>query len=184
MNRISAYSESGTLLFEAPRTLDIPSDVFGLLFVVVVGVGLHASAGHHIIVQAWGVGIIALVIFNWLWDFAGIEQLTVTPSVLIRCRMLLGVSKTTIYEMEKIRGPHFLPSRIPTKTKRVATQSALGFFVGGKRIAVCGRITEPQARQFISSIIRQYPELASVWGRYDEGEPMPEPGPSPHIFPE
>jgi hypothetical protein len=107
--------------------------------------------------------------YHWLWNLAGREELEFTPFMLTSRRILFGVARTRTFEMSRITNPHFVESRKRGMSGR--TPSGLGFYYDGKTVRLCDHVTQAEATALVSEVIKQFPQHAERWGRYDERMP-------------
>ena len=108
----------------------------------------------------------AFMLYRWLWNLGGKEELEFTTSELTYRRLLLGFSWTRVFNMDKIADPRYVP---PQQKGRSFRPSGLGFSYDGQQVKVCDQLTQEEANQIVAAAIQQFPELGGRWGRYTEG---------------
>jgi hypothetical protein len=106
------------------------------------------------------------MVYRWLWNLSGKEELMFTTSELTYRRILFGISRARVFMMDGITDPHFVAPRTRGMTY---TPSGLGFCYAGKQIRVCDQLTQQEANEVVKAVVRQVPELSERWGRYVEG---------------
>jgi len=106
------------------------------------------------------------MVYHWLWNLSGKEELEFTTSELIYRRLLLGISRTRVFVMDRITDPRFVP---PQQRGRSYTPSGLGFSYDGEQVRVCDQLTQEETNQIVTAAVQQLPELADRWGRYING---------------
>lgn len=108
--------------------------------------------------------------YRWLWNLVGREELEFTASALTSRRVLFGISRTKVFQMDKITSPRFVIStrRGPMSGR---TPSGLAFSYEGKIFRLCDDVTQAEATALVSEIIRQLPQHAECWRRYEKGMP-------------
>jgi hypothetical protein len=112
-------------------------------------------------------GIVTVfMIYHWLWNFSGEEELIFTISELTHRRVLFNISRTHVFIMDRISDPHFVPARTKGKTY---TPSGLGFSYDGQQVRVCDQLTQDEANEIVKAVVGGFPELADRWGTYAVG---------------
>jgi hypothetical protein len=112
--------------------------------------------------------VIGLGAYVWLWQLGGNEKLEFTDSTLTWKRTLLGISRNRIFRMNRIDNPHFENSRSRGKSR---TPSGIGFSYEGKALRVGDHLTQRDAKEIVTAVLRQLPELGQYWGAYTAGLP-------------
>lgn len=107
--------------------------------------------------------------YLWLWNLGGREELEFTDLTLTSRRILFGIARTRTFEMSRIADPHFVGSRSRGMLGR--RPSGLGFSYDGRTFRLCDHVTQAEATALVSEVIRQFPQHAERWGRYDAGMP-------------
>jgi hypothetical protein len=107
-----------------------------------------------------------LMVYEWLWNLNGKDELKFTTSELIHRQILFGLSRTRVYMMGRITDPHFVPLRTRGMTH---TPSGLGFSYDGRQVRVCNQLRQKEANEIVAAMIQQIPELNERWGSYVGG---------------
>ncbi|MGB0036506.1 MAG: hypothetical protein WBP79_13635 [Candidatus Acidiferrales bacterium] len=168
MERYSAHSEPGKLLFRSPRVFNI---ALFLLIPLIAALIIYSLIfpSHPILLamKVWDWIFLTVLAIAWLRNWKGKSELQFTPTELIHRDLLFGLSRTKRYKMSDIRDPRFVISTEGRHGKR----SGIGFDYHGREIRVCPDIAQPEAKEIVAAVLQQFPELAPVWGRYVEGVP-------------
>jgi len=131
--------------------------------------GLHQKQQPGLFFEAWSAVFGAFLVCVWVWNLTGREELEFTPRELRYRRVWFGrFARTKVYEAHRMSAPHFLVR--PWRHHRIRT--AIGFTYTGKEIRVCDGIRQPEAKAVADAVLRQFPELAPIWGRYAAGVPI------------
>lgn len=118
-----------------------------------------------LVITAFGLFSIFMV-YRWLWNLSGKEELEFTASRLTYRRLLLGFTRTRVFTMDRIADPHFIPSE---QKGRSYIPSGLGFSYDGEQVRVCDQLTQAEANQIVAAALKQFPELGDRWERYVGG---------------
>jgi hypothetical protein len=114
-------------------------------------------------------GVLTLtLVYAWLWNLGGKEQLEFTPSVFTSRKNLFGISSDRVFSMRRIDRPHFENSHRRGKSR---VPSGIGFSYQGRHFRFGDHLTQREAKEIIAFILAQLPELCSCWGNYEEGLP-------------
>jgi len=116
-------------------------------------------------------GILSIAFAHqWLWNLGGREELEFTAPTLASRRVLFGMSRTKVFQMDRIVRPHFVVSstRGPMSGR---TPSGLAFSYEGKTFRLCDHVTQAEATALVSEIVQHFPQYGESWGRYDAGVP-------------
>jgi hypothetical protein len=106
------------------------------------------------------------MVYQWLWNLNGKDELKFTTSELTHRQILFGFSRTSVYVMDRITDPHFAAARTRGRTH---TPSGLGFSYDGKQVRMCNQLSQKEANEIVKSVTQQFPELRDRWGSYVEG---------------
>jgi hypothetical protein len=108
--------------------------------------------------------------YRWLWNLAGREELEFTTSTLTSRPVLLGLSRTKVFQMDNIAARHLVTSsgRGPMSGR---TPGGLAFSYEGKKFRLCDHVTQAEATALVSEVLQQFPRYAECWSRYDQGTP-------------
>jgi hypothetical protein len=109
-----------------------------------------------------------LLLYSWLWNLGGREELHFTGSTLTYRRVLLGISTTREFSMARIAEPHFVQSKSAGKSR---VPSGIGFSYDGKEVRLGDHLTQREAKEIVAALVKHLPELAKWWGHYVEGLP-------------
>jgi hypothetical protein len=108
--------------------------------------------------------------YSWLWNLGGREELEFTGFTLTSRRILFGISRTKVFQMDKITDPHFVISRRRGPMSGT-TPSGLAFCHDGRSFRLCDHLAQAEATAIVSEIIQQFPQHAERWSGYDKGIP-------------
>jgi hypothetical protein len=100
------------------------------------------------------------LIYQWLWNLVGREELEFTSTKLTHRRILLGTKRIRVFEMDRIASPHFVDER---QSGRAIIPSGIGFFYDDRPIKVCEGLTRKEAQDLIVAAIEQVPTLNPKW---------------------
>jgi hypothetical protein len=129
---------------------------------------LH-SAQPQSVVPIVAFGIVALAfVYLWLWNLAGREEIEFTINCLTNKRVLLGLSYSRVFRMSKIENPHFENSR---RNGRYRTPSGIGFSYGGSDVRIGDHLTQRAAKEIVSAVLQEMPEVSKCWENFVEGFP-------------
>jgi hypothetical protein len=108
------------------------------------------------------------IVYAWLWNLGGKEELEFTASVLTHRGSLFGISRSRVFSMKRIGSPHFENSRSRGKSR---TPSGIGFSYEGKQLRFGDHLSQRDAKEIIARVLQQLPELRQYWGSFAEGLP-------------
>ena len=112
--------------------------------------------------------VTVLLIYSWLWNLGGREELCFTKSTLVCRHVLFGVPITRKFSMDRITGPRFVEFKSTGKSR---IPSAIGFCYNGKEIRLADHLTQRDSKEIAARLVQQFPELAQSWGNFAEGLP-------------
>jgi hypothetical protein len=165
MSSYTVRSEPGKLVFRVHRF----SIFFFLVFPALVCFFAYASKGSSqrpsILLEIFLALFFLVGLYRWLWNLAGVEELEFTPVDLTHRRILLGMTRSSVYRESDIQAPRFVQQ---TGRSRF---SAIGFDYQGRHKYVWWLSPQPEAKEVVDAVLRHFPELAPIWGRYDDGAP-------------
>jgi hypothetical protein len=149
-----------------PFLLFFPLWVAGLATLALKG---HRSGQSQSIFAIAFFGLVTgILAYAWLWNLGGKEELEFTASALMWKRTLLGISRNRIFQVNRIDNPHFENSRSSGKSR---IPSGIAFSYEGKQLRVGDHLTQRDAREIVTAVLLQLPELGQHLGRYTEGLP-------------
>ena len=108
------------------------------------------------------------IVYAWLWNLGGREELEFTASVLTHRRNLFGISRGRVFGMKRIDRPHYENSQSRGKSR---TPSGIGFSYEGEQVRLGDHLTHRDAKEIVAAVLRHLPELREYWGSYAEGLP-------------
>lgn len=160
MARIAILFESGKLTVAVFRKFNVAS--FFIFPILAAGCVLFAlDAEKHSFALRVGAAIVAAFFcFEWVAHLTHREVLEITPTRLTHRAGPFGIAPKKTFEMAKIREPRFVEPR----PGRAGLPTGLQFFYERVSHQVLDGISEEQAKEIISAVARQFPELAPVWG--------------------
>jgi hypothetical protein len=169
--RYSVSRAPGSLLFVIPSWFDrFYSWFFPLWLLALVAIASRNPPNNSESYFATSVfaAIALLMLYKWLWNLSGIEELDFNANTFTHRRALFGISRSRIFAMSEISGLRFVGMRRRGKS---STPSGLGFLYRGKEVKVGDHLTQAEAKEIASTIIQAFPQYSVAWGPYDEGFP-------------
>jgi hypothetical protein len=106
------------------------------------------------------------VVYAWLWNLGGKEELEFTTSALTHRSNLFGVSHSRVFSMKRIERPHFENSQ---RRGKYGIPSGIGFSYKGKRFRFADHLSQRDAKEIVAAVLQRLPELRQYWGDYAEG---------------
>lgn len=129
---------------------------------------LHGAQPQSIVTIAFFVMMALALVYLWLWNLAGREEIEFTINGLTYKRVLFGLSRSRVFRMSKIENPHFENSRRKGKSR---TPSGVGFSYGGSEFRIGDHLTQRGAKEIVAAVLQEIPEVSKCWGSYVEGFP-------------
>lgn len=166
MRNLAIHSEPGKLTAALPFKFNAIS--FFLFPVCAAGcVAMFIASKNSILFGIVLAALLLPLLLSWIAHITGKEVVAFTPSQLTYRSGAFGSSRRETFQMSQIRAPRFIRWR----PGRFGMPTGLGFYYEGIPAQICDGISEAQAGEIVAALLCQFPELASVWGRYNENTP-------------
>ena len=160
MRRVAIRSVDGKLVVESrPRINWLLFWGFPAWVAILFYVGKHDRN-----FGLFGFVVVALFmvspLWSWIMNLTGKEVVEFTPMQVTQRQGPFGLFWKITMKTEKIRETRFVEPR----PGRAGLPTGLQFFYERVSYQVLDGISEEQAKEIISAVARQFPELAPVWG--------------------
>ena len=170
-----SYSISSThnkVVVAIPRRFSFLLFIFAPLWVAVC-LPIIARTAHDAQPQSFLTIILfglltAFIVYGWLWNLGGKEELEFTASVLTHRARLFGICRSRVFSIKRIDNPHFENSRSRGKSR---VPSGIGFSYKGKQFRFGDHLTQRDSKEIVAVVLQNLPELREYWGAFAEGLP-------------
>jgi hypothetical protein len=168
----SISSEPNEVVVVIPRRFNYLLFIFAPVWVVVclpiiVRTARDAQPQSILTVTLFGL-VTAFIVYEWLWNLGGKEELEFTASVLTHRARLFGICRSRVFSMKEIDNPHFENSRSRGKSR---IPSGMGFSYKGKQLRFGDHLTQREAKEIVAVVLQNLPKVREYWGTFAEGLP-------------